>query len=124
MQRGRECPAGMDMTGSRCGLRCCPARTASRSQLTRAVLADAAESLGRWRRAGSRVGQPAVQADSPGNRRARSATPSTKTSTRWRPWTCCTAVESGHDMPAGAKFETFVFVDRVLGLELAREIGR
>jgi len=27
-------------------------------------------------------------------------------------------------MPAGAKFETFVFVDRVLGLELPREIGR
>jgi hypothetical protein len=32
-------------------------------------------------------------------------------------------VESGQDMPAGAKFETFAFVDRVLGLELAREIG-
>jgi len=27
-------------------------------------------------------------------------------------------------MPAGAKFETFAFVDRVLGLELAREIGQ
>ena len=32
-------------------------------------------------------------------------------------------VESGDDIPAGAKFETFAFVDRVLGLELAREIG-
>jgi len=26
-------------------------------------------------------------------------------------------------MPAGAKFETFAFVVRVLGLELVREIG-
>jgi hypothetical protein len=32
-------------------------------------------------------------------------------------------MESGQDVPAGAKFETFLFVDRVLGLELAREIG-
>ena len=27
-------------------------------------------------------------------------------------------------MPAGAKFETFVYADRVLGLDLARDIGR
>lgn len=27
------------------------------------------------------------------------------------------------DVPAGAKFETFAFVDRVLGLDLAREVG-
>ncbi|WP_137988375.1 hypothetical protein [Streptomyces vilmorinianum] len=28
------------------------------------------------------------------------------------------------DVPAGAKFETFAFLDRVLGLDLAREVGR
>ncbi|MFF3323439.1 hypothetical protein [Streptomyces sp. NPDC002889] len=28
------------------------------------------------------------------------------------------------DMPAGAKFETFAHLDRVLGLDLAREVGR
>ena len=28
------------------------------------------------------------------------------------------------DMPAGAKFETFLYADRVLGLDLARDIGR
>lgn len=28
------------------------------------------------------------------------------------------------DVPAGAKFETFVFADRVLGLDLPRDIGR
>jgi len=27
-------------------------------------------------------------------------------------------------VPAGAKFETFVYADRILGLDLAREIGR
>jgi hypothetical protein len=27
-------------------------------------------------------------------------------------------------VPAGAKFETFVYADRILGLDLAREVGR
>ena len=27
-------------------------------------------------------------------------------------------------VPAGAKFEAFVYADRILGLDLAREIGR
>ena len=34
------------------------------------------------------------------------------------------STESRQDIPADAKFETFLFVDRVLGLELPREIGR
>ncbi|MFD3992082.1 hypothetical protein [Streptomyces sp. NPDC058583] len=33
------------------------------------------------------------------------------------------AVETRADVPAGAKFETFAFLDRVLGLDLAREVG-
>jgi hypothetical protein len=33
------------------------------------------------------------------------------------------SVESRENSPAGAKLETFLFVDRVLGLELPREIG-
>jgi hypothetical protein len=32
-------------------------------------------------------------------------------------------LETAADVPAGAKFETFAHLDRVLGLELAREIG-
>jgi hypothetical protein len=32
--------------------------------------------------------------------------------------------EDIHGVPAGAKFETFLFVDRILGLDLARDIGR
>jgi cysteinyl-tRNA synthetase len=33
-------------------------------------------------------------------------------------------LESRPDIAAGAKFVTFLFVDRMLGLELPREIGR
>jgi hypothetical protein len=33
-------------------------------------------------------------------------------------------VEDDPDLPPGAKFETFVFADRVLALELPRDIGR
>ncbi|MFJ6571899.1 hypothetical protein ACIQNU_31295 [Streptomyces sp. NPDC091292] len=32
--------------------------------------------------------------------------------------------ESAEDLPDGAKFETFAYLDRILGLELAREVGR
>ena len=34
------------------------------------------------------------------------------------------SLEPDGETPAGAKFETFAFADRVLGLELVREIGR
>ncbi|MFD9499928.1 hypothetical protein [Streptomyces sp. NPDC060035] len=33
------------------------------------------------------------------------------------------SVETDTDVPAGAKFETFAHLDRVLGLDLAREVG-
>lgn len=33
-------------------------------------------------------------------------------------------LETGESVPLGARFETFVFVDRVLGLDLAWEVGR
>ncbi|MFF0401765.1 hypothetical protein ACFYSJ_39585 [Streptomyces sp. NPDC005248] len=33
------------------------------------------------------------------------------------------SMESDADVPAGAKFETFAHLDRVLGLDLAREVG-
>jgi hypothetical protein len=33
------------------------------------------------------------------------------------------SLESDREVPAGGKFETFAFADRVLGLELVREIG-
>ncbi|MFE4872271.1 hypothetical protein [Streptomyces sp. NPDC056682] len=34
------------------------------------------------------------------------------------------ALEANPDVPPGAKFETFAYADRVLGLELVREVGR
>jgi hypothetical protein len=36
-----------------------------------------------------------------------------------RPACACDA-----SVPTGAKFETFLYADRILGLELAREIGQ
>jgi cysteinyl-tRNA synthetase len=35
-----------------------------------------------------------------------------------------TSLATEADVPDGARFETFAFADRVLGLELAREVGR
>lgn len=34
------------------------------------------------------------------------------------------SLEAESDVPAGAKFETFLYVDRLLGLDLPRDIGR
>ncbi|MGW6026204.1 hypothetical protein [Streptomyces sp. NPDC055099] len=34
------------------------------------------------------------------------------------------ALETAADVPGGAKFETFAHLDRVLGLEIARDVGR
>ena len=34
------------------------------------------------------------------------------------------ALEADEDVPAGAKFETFAALDRLFGLDLARDIGK
>jgi len=92
-------------------------------QLTQAVLADAAESLGRWRRAVAEwASQPSRPIPPETAEKIRDAFDEDLNTAA--ALDVLHAVESGHDMPAGAKFETFVFVDRVLGLDLAREIGR
>ena len=92
-------------------------------KLTQAALADAAKFLGRWR---SDVAEWASQPSRP-------IPPETAGKIRGAfdedlntvaALELLHDVESDHDIPPGAKFETFVFVDRVLGLELAREIGR
>ncbi|WP_326648155.1 MULTISPECIES: hypothetical protein [unclassified Streptomyces] len=33
------------------------------------------------------------------------------------------SVERDPDVPGGARFETFAYLDRVLGMDLAREVG-
>jgi hypothetical protein len=90
--------------------------------LGQAALADAAESAGRWRR---RVAEWASQPSRP--------VPADAATTIRGAFDgdlntaaaldLLRSVESRQDIPAGAKFETFLFVDRVLGLELPREIG-
>ena len=110
-----------DRLALRLALLSCPHRQPV--QLTLAVLADAAESLGRWRRAVAEwASQPSKPIPPQTAEKIRDAFDDDLNTVA--ALDVLHAVESGHDMPAGAKFETFVFVDRVLGLELAREIGR
>jgi len=92
-------------------------------KLTQAVLADAAKSLGRWRRAVAEWASQPSRPIPPGTAgKIRGAFDEDLNTVA--ALDVLHDVESRHDMPTGAKFETFVFVDRVLGLELAREIGR
>jgi cysteinyl-tRNA synthetase len=90
--------------------------------LTRAALADAAESAGRWRRWmaewASQPSRPIPAAASATIRDAFDDDLDTVAALD-----LLHSLESRQDIPAGAKFETFLFVDRVLGLELPREIG-
>jgi hypothetical protein len=91
--------------------------------LTQAALADAAESAGRWRR---RVAEWASEPSRPvppeAARVIRDAFDDDLDTVA--AVDLLRSLESRPDVPAGAKFETFLFVDRVLGLELPREIGR
>ena len=118
-----QAPAGnrRDLLALRLALLSCPYREPAK--LTQAALADAAESAGRWRR---RVAEWASEPSRPIPADAVSVirdafdvdldTAAALDLLR--------SMESRQDVPAGAKFETFLFTDRVLGLELPREIGR
>jgi hypothetical protein len=90
--------------------------------LSPAALADAAGSAGRWRR---RVAEWASQPSRPVPAEAatiiRDAFDDDLNTVA--ALDLLRSVESRPDIPAGAKLETFPFVDRVLGLELPREIG-
>lgn len=90
--------------------------------LTQAALAEAAESAGRWRR---RVAEWASQPSRPIPSGAATAIRDAFDGdlNTVAALDLLRSTESRQDIPAGAKFETFLFVDRVLGLELPREIG-
>ncbi|MFG2948211.1 hypothetical protein [Streptomyces adustus] len=88
-----------------------------------AVLTDAGHTLGRWRRAvagwATRPSRPV-----PDEVRVRLRTaweddldvPEVLNVLRW-------VEEAGPDLPEGARFETYAYADRLLGLELTRDLG-
>jgi hypothetical protein len=91
-------------------------------KLTQAVLADAAESVRRWRRKVAEwAGEPSKPIPAEAARNIRDAFDDDLNTVA--ALDVLHRMESGQDVPAGAKFETFLFVDRVLGLELPRGIG-
>jgi hypothetical protein len=91
--------------------------------LTGATLADAAVLAGRWRRRVAEwAGEPSRPIPADAASVIRDAFDNDLDTVA--ALDLLRSVESRPDVPAGAKFETFLFVDRVLGLELPREIGR
>jgi hypothetical protein len=87
------------------------------------ALADAAGSLGRWRAmVAGWAGAPSRPIPAEAAAKIRDAFDENLNTAA--ALGLLRSMESSREVPAGAKFETFVFVDRVLGLELAREIGR
>ncbi len=90
--------------------------------LTQAALADAAKLSGRWRR---RVAEWASQPSRPVPAEAAATTRDAFDDdlNTVAALDLLHRVETRPDIPAGTRFETFLFVDRVLGLELPREIG-
>jgi hypothetical protein len=92
-------------------------------ELTRATLADGDETLSRWRR---KVAEWADQPSRPipAEIAGRLAVAFDDDLNTVAVLEILRSVESDHGLPAGAKFETFAFADRVLGLELVREIGQ
>ncbi len=92
------------------------------ADLTDSVLASARETVGDWRH---RVAQWAEQPSKPIPARlaevARAAFSDLDTVSAIA---LLRGLAYDDGVPAGAKFETFLYVDRVLGLDLPGEIGR
>ncbi|MCH5674551.1 hypothetical protein [Streptomyces gilvus] len=91
-------------------------------RLDRAALADAHATLVRWRQA---VAAWARQPSRPVPDEAR-----TRLRTAWEDdldipavLQALTWVETSADLPEGARFETYAYADRLLGLELTRDLG-
>jgi hypothetical protein len=91
-------------------------------ELTQAALTDAGETLSRWRH---RVAEWAREPSRPipAETAQKLGVAFDDDLNTVAALAVLDSVESDHGMPAGAKFETFAFADRVLGLELVREIG-
>jgi hypothetical protein len=92
------------------------------ADLTESVLADARETLGHWRR---RVAEWAESPSKPIPARVReTAQAAFGDLDTVSALALLRGLATDASGPAGAKFETFVFADRILGVDLAREIGR
>jgi hypothetical protein len=109
-----------DLLALRFALLSCPYRQLV--TLTQAARSDASASASRWRR---RVAEWASQPSRPVPAGAATAIRDAfdMDLNTAAAMDLLRSVESRQDIPAGAKFETFLFVDRVLGLELPSEIG-
>jgi hypothetical protein len=92
-------------------------------KLTDAVLADAESSLGRWRH---KVAEWAHEPSRPipAETASKIGVAFNDDLNTVEALAVLRNVESDDGVAAGAKFETFAFADRVLALELVREIGR
>jgi hypothetical protein len=90
--------------------------------LTPAVLADAQETLRRWRRRVSEWAETPSRPMHPGAARAVSALEDDLGTSALLAELY--DLENQASVPAGAKFETFAYFDRILGLDLVRDIGR
>ena len=104
----------------RLALLSCPRTTPAR--LDKAALAEAGDTLGRWRRAvAGWARQPSRPVPDEVRARLRAA---------WEDdldvpevLRVLADVEAATDLPEGARFETYVYADRLLGLELSRDLG-
>jgi hypothetical protein len=86
------------------------------------ALDRAGETIGSWRRQVARWAEsPSRPIPAPTAEAARAAFGSLDTASALA---LLRGLAPDAGVPAGAKFETFVFADRVLGLDLAREVGR
>ena len=113
-------PAG-DPLALRLALLRCPYRQAVK--LTEAALAEAEDTVSRWRRAVAKWAAEPSRPIPAATARGISAAFDNDLDTA-AALDVLVNLEPDGEVPAGAKFETFAFADRVLGLELVREIGR
>jgi len=92
------------------------------ADLTEDVLAQARPTLAHWRRRVAEWAQsPSRPMPAPVADRLRAAFDDLDTVTALA---LLQSLEPDEDVPTGARFETFVYADRILGLDLPRDIGR
>lgn len=111
---------GRDPLAVRLALMSSPSHLAAR--VTGEALDRAGETLGSWRQQVARWAEsPSRPIPAPIAEAARAAFSGLDTVSALA---LLRGLPPDASLPAGAKFETFVYADRILGLDLAREVGR